>query len=229
MGPTDLTRDVGGMGLQQLQLSQVPQVLLMARALGWTPPATSTSGLISSPSSPSSITPSESAVPLEEGDSGHRTVGISCEDMSSCASGGLATSLPGTPVSALSTNDMSVATDHQAKGGNGSNGIAGRDTLSCPTHHQLHLGNGVTLSFTKEEVSDPPAISFSGNIPLLIQMWDDRSDDWNPVDCVLHIQGQPIALIHWRDVYMYGKTGQWKGIQNRWTDWQVCPILSLST
>ena len=226
MGPTDLTRDVGGIGLQQLQLSQVPQVLLVARAFGWTPPATSTSGLISSPSS---ITPSESAVPLEEGDSGHGTVGMSCENMSSCASGGLATPLPGTPVSAVSTNDMSAATDHQAKGGNGSDGIAGRDTLSCSARRQLRLGNGVTLSFTKEEVSDPPAISFSGNIPLLIQMWDDRSDDWDPINCVLHIQGQPIALIHWRDVYMYGKVGQWKGIQNRWTDWQVCPGLSLST
>jgi hypothetical protein len=99
--------------------------------------------------------------------------------------------------------------------------------LPCPVRHHLCLGNGTLLSFTKEEVSDPPAVSFADNIPLLVRTWDDTSDDWNPDDCVLHIQGQPIAVIHWREVYIYGKKGQWKGIQNRWTDWQVCHLFLL--
>jgi len=115
---------------------------------------------------------------------------------------------------------------HQAEeGDNGNRGeeaAAGEDTTSCPAQCHLRLGNGTLLSFTKEEVSDPPAVSFADDIPLLVRTWNDTSEDWCPNDCVLHIQGQPIALIHWREVYIYGKKGQWKGIQNRWTDWQVC-------
>ena len=80
--------------------------------------------------------------------------------------------------------------------------------LSCPSQYQLHLGDGIVLCYTKEKVSDPPVISFADDIPLLVQMWDDTLDDWDPNDCVLHIWGQPIALIHWRTVYIYGKKGQ---------------------
>src|ERR1700679_1813467 len=117
--------------------------------------------------------------------------------------------------STLSTNDtLSMVADSQAESSD----------EAVPTYRQLCLGNGTILNFTKEEVGDPPAISFANNIPCLIQTWDDTSDDWNPNKCVLHIQGQPIALVHWRDVYIYGKKGQWKGIQNIWTDWQVCVL-----
>ncbi len=109
--------------------------------------------------------------------------------------------------------------------------LSSEDTLSglTPICHQLCLGNGTILNFTKEEVGDPPAISFANDISCLIQTWNDTLNDWNPNKCVLHIQGQPIALIYWRDVYIYGKKGQWKGIQNRWTDWQVCVLFIVLT
>jgi hypothetical protein len=128
----------------------------------------------------------------------------------------------------LINNTPSIAADHEAEGGDRAVQVAASEnTLSGPplTCRQLCLGNGTVLNFTKEEVGDPPAISFANNILCLIQTWDDTSDDWNPNKCVLHIQRQPIALIYWRDVYIYGKKGQWKGIQNRWTDWQVCVLL----
>jgi hypothetical protein len=132
----------------------------------------------------------------------------------------------GPGMSTLSTNDTpSMTGDHQAEGSDKTVLAAtSEDTLSglTPTCHQLCLGNGTILNFTKEEVGDPPAISFANDIPCLIQIWDDTLDEWNPHKCVLHIQGHPIALVYWRDVYIYGKKGQWKGIQNRWTDWQVC-------
>jgi hypothetical protein len=131
-------------------------------------------------------------------------------------------------LSAGPTDDaaLSTATNPLAEGGNGP--AAGEDapsssTLTC---RQLRLGNGTTLNYTKEEVGDPPAISFADDLHHLIQTWDDTSDDWDPSKCVLHIQGQPIAVIYWRDIYIYGKRGQWKGIQNRWTDWQVCALFA---
>lgn len=116
-------------------------------------------------------------------------------------------------------NTPSMAADHQAEGSDEEDTLS---SLTPSTCRRLCLGNGTILDFTKEEVGDPPAISFANNISCLIQTWDDTLDGWNPDKCVLHIQGQPIALVYWRDVYIYGKKGQWKGIQNRWTDWQVC-------
>jgi hypothetical protein len=66
------------------------------------------------------------------------------------------------------------------------------------------------------------------DIPQLMRMWDDSSAEWDPVQAVLHIQGQPIALKHWHDVYSYGKPGQWAGTKKIWANWQVSlPLFSL--
>ena len=87
--------------------------------------------------------------------------------------------------------------DPQAKAANGAEASEGALSSGLiPTHCQLHLGNGTILSFTKEKVGDPPAISFANNIPCLLQIWDNTSDDWNPNKCALHIQGWPITLVH---------------------------------
>jgi hypothetical protein len=93
---------------------------------------------------------------------------------------------------------------------------------------QLRLGNGTMLCFSKQSVPDPPSIKFSDDIPQLMRMWDDSSAEWDPVQAVLHIQGQPIALKHWHDVYSYGKPGQWAGTKKIWANWQVSlPLFSL--
>jgi hypothetical protein len=169
----------------------------IAHALGWTPPGSACSPISSPPMCGSAQ--SWDDIPME----------TDCP----VADSDLANLQPNT--STLFTNDTpSMAADSQAEGSDG----------AVPTCRQLCLGNGTFLNFTKEEVGDPPAISFANNISCLIQTWDDTSNDWNPNKCVLHIQGQPIALVYWRDVYIYGKKGQWKGIQNRWTDWQVCVL-----
>jgi len=84
----------------------------------------------------------------------------------------------------------------------------------------LRLGNGRTLCFSKQSVPDPPGISFAKEIPRLVKMWDDSSVDWDPAQAVLHIQGEPIALKHWKSVYRYGKAGQWAGAKKLWYQWQ---------
>ena len=146
--------------------------------------------------------------------------------------------LPSTSsITPVSTPDMTeVPMDNEASGGlsamdlednlakasdraSSTNDI--EDTTPRYAQRQLCLGNGTILSFTEEEVSDPPAISFADDIPRLVRMWDDTFEEWDPKDCVLHIQEQPIALVHWRDVYRYGKKKQWKGMLNKWTEWQV--------
>lgn len=90
----------------------------------------------------------------------------------------------------------------------------------------LTLGNGTTLCFSKQSVPDPPSISFAKDIFRLVRMWDDSAAEWDPKEAVLHIQGQPIALKHWQDVYRYGKAGQWAGTKKNWANWRVsfCPI-----
>lgn len=62
-----------------------------------------------------------------------------------------------------------------------------------------------------------------------MRMWDDDWPTWNPSEAVLRIQGEPIALKHWPDVYKYGKSGQWAGTKKNWTQWQVSirPALSI--
>jgi hypothetical protein len=99
-------------------------------------------------------------------------------------------------------------------------------TSSTPgAQGNLRLANGTVLSFLKHTVPDPPAVSFAADLPWLIQIWDDSSAEWNPLRSVLHIQGHPIAVKHWRDVYCYGKSRRWEGIKKTWTNWQVsfCP------
>ena len=99
-------------------------------------------------------------------------------------------------------------------------GVEDEMSTNSVSHH-LSLGNGHILTFTKEEVGDPPAISFSNNIAHLNQIWDDTSRHWIPSHSALYIQGHPIAFVYWRQVYSYGKRGQWKATLNKWADWQV--------
>jgi hypothetical protein len=93
---------------------------------------------------------------------------------------------------------------------------ARRDGDGC-----LKLGDGMMLFFSKASIPDPPAVSFAKNIPRLVRLWDDVSTDWDPSDAVLRIQGRPIALKYWPELYRYGKTGQWAGTKKNWAHWRV--------
>jgi hypothetical protein len=97
----------------------------------------------------------------------------------------------------------------------------------------LVLGDGTTLFFSKSRcIPDPPAVSFAKDIPRLVRLRDDASPDWDPSNAVLCIQGKPVALKYWPEVYRYGKTGQWAGTKKNWAHWRVgghallCPLLT---
>lgn len=92
----------------------------------------------------------------------------------------------------------------------------------------LRLGNGTLISFTEDDVPDPPVLSFSdhANIPFLNRMWDDTSEYWDGQSKLI-IHGQPIAIIYWPEVYAYSKKGQWKGVKGNWFNWKVgCIVYS---
>jgi hypothetical protein len=84
----------------------------------------------------------------------------------------------------------------------------------------LRLGNGQVLEFTLESIPDPPAISFAGDIPRLNGMWDDQTAHWSGTSPLV-VNGQPIAVVHWPELYKYGKKDQWKGMKARWFEWKV--------
>ncbi|KAG6884565.1 hypothetical protein C0992_006082 [Termitomyces sp. T32_za158] len=84
----------------------------------------------------------------------------------------------------------------------------------------LQLGNGTLLTFTENDVPDPPASSFAKDISRLNAMWDDMSSFWAGKSDLI-ILGQPIALCYWRDVYRYWKIGCWDGIKQNWHDWEA--------
>jgi hypothetical protein len=91
------------------------------------------------------------------------------------------------------------------------------------TIRHLKLGDGTTVSFSISSMPDPVAVTFVQDIPRLNAMWDDTSSHWEG-ESVLTIEGHPIPVVYWREIYRYGKVGQWKGMKSRWTDWKVgCP------
>jgi len=84
----------------------------------------------------------------------------------------------------------------------------------------LKLGDGTEVSFAVSSIPDPIAVTFTQDIPRLNAMWDDTSPHWGG-ESVLMMEGHPIPIVYWPDVYRYGKCGQWRGTKSRWTDWRV--------
>ncbi|KAG1887735.1 hypothetical protein F4604DRAFT_1916555 [Suillus subluteus] len=85
--------------------------------------------------------------------------------------------------------------------------------------HHIKLGDGSTVSFVVNNTPDPVAVTFIQDIPRLNAMWDDTSSHWGG-ESVLTIEGHPIPIKYWPEVYHYGKTCQWEGTKSCWTDWR---------
>jgi hypothetical protein len=86
----------------------------------------------------------------------------------------------------------------------------------------LILGDWTTIWFSESETPDPPAVSFAHDIPRLNGMWDDTTSHWGG-SSVLVIQGRPIAITYWCNIYSYAKSkkNQWKGMKAKWFEWKV--------
>ncbi|KAK6989000.1 hypothetical protein R3P38DRAFT_2803944 [Favolaschia claudopus] len=85
----------------------------------------------------------------------------------------------------------------------------------------LRLAGEVVLTFSEEDVPDPPAISYAHRgVNSLLADWDDDSTRW-PGTSPLTIKGVPIAVKYWSRVYKYWKSSQWQGVKKNWFDWKV--------
>lgn len=99
----------------------------------------------------------------------------------------------------------------------------------CPRLHPrpLILDDGRQLSITESDVPDPPVVSFAENIPQLNRMWDNTSCHWQNKSPLV-IQGVPIPIKHWPEIYRYWKEGQWQGTKGKWWEWKVSSICLFS-
>lgn len=93
----------------------------------------------------------------------------------------------------------------------------------------ITLAGGVCIVFTENDVPRLPSVSFARDIkkdfPTLNGMWDDHTEHWAGVS-FLNIQGHPIPLVYWKEVYSSKqgnswKPGEWKLIKANYFDWKV--------
>ncbi|KAF5375456.1 hypothetical protein D9757_009967 [Collybiopsis confluens] len=105
-------------------------------------------------------------------------------------------------------------------------------TTSEDPLYTIKLGYGQILQFRYSEIPNPALqISFSDNIARLGRVWDDEADGndvhaemkWDPADCanLLSINGTPVALRYWCDVYKGKKDRRWTLLKGTWTEWKV--------
>lgn len=89
--------------------------------------------------------------------------------------------------------------------------------------HMIQFLDNTTITFTQDDVPDPPAVSFADDIPKLNSMWDDSPAHWGR-EAHLIINGHLIPLVYWPDAYRYGKKKQWQGTKAKWHEWKVNSI-----
>ncbi|KAN0088623.1 hypothetical protein V8E55_005680 [Tylopilus felleus] len=94
----------------------------------------------------------------------------------------------------------------------------------CTQLKSLTLGDGTVLTFTTDDIPDPPAASSEFlDIVKLNAQWDNTSPDWQGT-AFLCIKDRPIAVKYWPTVYCHTKDPQkckqWQGTKNNWCKWK---------
>jgi hypothetical protein len=93
----------------------------------------------------------------------------------------------------------------------------------------ITLAGGFHIVFTESDVPRPPSVSFARDVKKDLQtlngMWDDCTEHWAGVS-FLKIQGRPIPIVYWKEVYSAKqgnswKPGEWKLIKGNYFDWKV--------
>ncbi|GAW07617.1 protein [Lentinula edodes] len=87
----------------------------------------------------------------------------------------------------------------------------------------LTVGLGRIVHYKECDLREPPSITFASNIPRLDRVWDDERPSWDPEDCgknLLSINGTPIALRYWRDVFSGKKSSVWASLKKLWSEWK---------
>ncbi|KAJ3870872.1 hypothetical protein F5051DRAFT_434300, partial [Lentinula edodes] len=85
------------------------------------------------------------------------------------------------------------------------------------------VGFGKIVRYKERDLCEPPSITFATNISRLDRVWDDEQPSWDPEDCgknLLSINGVPIALRYWRDVFSGKKNSVWASLKKLWSEWK---------
>lgn len=69
------------------------------------------------------------------------------------------------------------------------------------------------LVFTALDISDPPCLKYSDDMEGLIHDWEDSS--------YITIQGVPIPLKYWSQVFRWAKPKAWDVLKDNWSNWKV--------
>jgi len=77
------------------------------------------------------------------------------------------------------------------------------------------------LVFTTLDISDPPYLKYSDNMEGLIHDWEDSS--------YITIQGVPIPLKYWSQVFRWAKPKAWDVLKDNWSNWKVHSFYSIIT
>lgn len=94
-------------------------------------------------------------------------------------------------------------------------------------HEKIYVvtvGFGKTIRYKERDLREPPSITFATNISRLDRVWDDEQPGWDPEDCgknLLSINGAPVALRYWRDVFSGKKNSVWASLKKLWSEWKV--------
>ncbi|KAJ4484560.1 hypothetical protein C8R41DRAFT_868552 [Lentinula lateritia] len=88
---------------------------------------------------------------------------------------------------------------------------------------EIILANQNVLRFKYHDIPEPLLqLSFAHDIIRLDHIWDDKQPNWDPVDCatVSVINGVPVALCYWQQVYKGKKDQRWDSIKGVWSEWR---------
>ncbi|KAJ3911752.1 hypothetical protein F5877DRAFT_85575 [Lentinula edodes] len=87
---------------------------------------------------------------------------------------------------------------------------------------EVTIGHGQVIYYKYREVREPRQISFVTDIARLDRVWDDEQPNWDPVDCgsLLEINGAPIALKYWKQVFSRKHDGAWSWFKRLWVEWK---------
>ncbi|KAJ3766804.1 hypothetical protein FB446DRAFT_653227 [Lentinula raphanica] len=98
-------------------------------------------------------------------------------------------------------------------------------SVASQTTNTLRIGHGQVIRYNyKTDVKEFWQFSFAGCITRLVRVWDDERPEWDPMDCgknLLQINGVPIALRYWHDVFS-GQKGSttWSWLKKQWGEWR---------
>ncbi|GAW03847.1 hypothetical protein LENED_005599 [Lentinula edodes] len=94
---------------------------------------------------------------------------------------------------------------------------------SVEAENQLTIAHGKVIKYQYSEVREPRQISFVADVARLDCVWDDEGPNWDPLDCgknLLEINGTPVALRYWCDIFRGKGDGTWSWLKKYWTEWK---------